>query len=299
MSTGFRSGFASIVGVPNAGKSSLLNALLKESVSIVTKKPQTTRKRTLGVLTEDDKYQVVFVDTPGVVEADTDLNSFLKEELQKSFDDVDLVVCAMAPWELKAPDTIPWCLSLSSNLKKKKFVYIVTHADRLTDEKRAEISSKLGSVGLGDEFIFTSVVTGEGLGTLKERIVAELEEGPAFYDSEIYTTQTMRELVAETVRKHCFELLHQEVPYGLGVVVRSFKEGKVTEIEADVVLSRESHKPMVIGKGGAMLKAIGTASREEIEQRFGFKVYLKLFVQVRQNWQSRKDWMSEMGYGAN
>lgn len=292
----FKSGFVTVIGVPNSGKSSLVNALVKESVSIVTPKPQTTRKRTLGILTKPDECQIVFIDTPGVIEAgskkslsEAGLNQFLNNELQEALQDVDVVVGTIAPWELES-DEIPWVLRIKDSVKAP-LILTATQADR-----KLNLSKWQKWMASGEELLLTSSQSGLNLDKLMDKIQLELSEGPQYYDAEIFTPQTMRDLSAEMVRKYCFQLLHQEIPYGLGVIIREFEEKNIYKINADIVISKESHKGMVIGQGGQLLKKIGTLARQEMEKTFDKKVFLQLHVVVKPHWIKDKKWLEEFGY---
>lgn len=288
----FKSGFVALVGVPNAGKSSLVNRLVGESVSVVTAKPQTTRFRTFGILNGDD-YQVVWIDTPGIVENAKGLNPILKEELKEALKDVDVVVAAVAPWELKSQET-PWILTHWEGLKDKA-ILIITQSDKISLEDRVQFI-KICEVMFGRTPLFTSSVTEHGLSDLKNDVIKLLKPGPKFFEDDIYTPQTMREIAAEVIRKYCFEFLHQEVPYGLTVIVREFLEKPIYEISADIIVSKSSHKGIVIGKGGASLKNIGSSSRHELERLLGRKVFLKLHVIVRENWIQDRSILRESGF---
>ncbi|MBK9294386.1 MAG: GTPase Era [Oligoflexia bacterium] len=284
-----KAGFVTIIGVPNAGKSSLVNALIGENVSAVTSKPQTTRKRTLGILTKPNEYQIVFVDTPGVIEnAQGELNQFLMKELNDSLKDIQVVLAAIAPWDLKQNEK-PLALKMTENLKIP-VIYVATQCDlKLIDMNKWAQFSK-------EPLLQTSAKDKTNLEELKNIIIEKLPQNAAYYAEDIYTNQTLRELSAEIIRKNCFENLHQEIPYGLAVNIRDFKEEKIYKIHADIVLTRDSHKAMVIGQGGSMIKKIGTASRMSMEEQFGEKVFLKLNVNVKPNWVKDKMFMQELGY---
>lgn len=284
-----KSGFITVIGLPNSGKSSLVNKLVNEHVSIVTAKPQTTRKRTLGIISEKDKYQMVFVDTPGFIEAEAGLNKFLKSELDQALKDINVVIATIYPKEFRGVEK-PWALRATEHFKTP-VIYVATQVDReMPDLEKWKYWT--------DKHIYlTSSVTGNGLDQLKEKILELLPEGPEYYDPEIYTNQTLRELSSEIVRKNCFESLHQEIPYGLAVNIRDFEEGNMYRVHADIVIARENHKAMVIGQKGAMLKRIGTASRLEMEKSFGQKVFLQLHVVVKDQWMKNAQWLEELGYG--
>ncbi|CAM5998650.1 unnamed protein product [Sphagnum balticum] len=265
----FLQSYVTLVGLPNVGKSSLVNALVRESVSIVTSKPQTTRKRTLGILTESEKYQMIFVDTPGVIESNEGLNPYLKSELKSALKNVDVVVAALGPWEFKS-DVKPWILKLTESLQPQP-IFILTQVDgkNAEDSEQILLRAKKWKEWIGDDVLLlpTSSRNRLNLDVLKDLILERLPSGPQYYDTDIYTPQSLREVSSEIIRKHCFEALHQELPYGLAVLIQTFEEGgPVVKISADILVARESHKPMVIGAKGAVLKQIGTRARYELEK---------------------------------
>ena len=292
----FKSGYVAVAGIPNAGKSSLVNALVKEPVSIVTAKPQTTRKRTLGILTKPDEYQIVFVDTPGVIESREGLNPFLKAELSEGIKDVDAIIACIAPWEFEGAEA-PWILKTFMNSSSKIF-WVATQSDKHGSKQfknTEQVMERWNQWTTTLDLLITSSRNGQGLLELEDLLLEVIPEGPQYYDPELYTPQTLRDITAEVVRKSCFEMLHQEIPYGLAVVVRTFKEGPLCKIEADILISRESHKGMVIGRGGEMLKNIGVRSRYELEKVFRQKIFLKLHVVVKP-WLKDPRLLEELGY---
>jgi len=227
--------------------------------------------------------------------------------LSRALEDVDVVVCAIGPWEFKNKD-MPWAVKLGQTLEAQP-IYILTQTDTLKGgaEQLEEIEKKFKNFFEKNppHLLRTSSRTSLGLVNLKNLILERLPEGPQYYETDVFTPQTMREITAEIVRKHCFEQLHQELPYGLAVLVQSYDEGgqrgppssQIIKIGADILVSRESHKPMVIGKGAQVLKQIGVRSRFELEKLTGQKVFLKLHVVVKQNWLKDKTYMEELGYG--
>lgn len=297
----FRAGFVGLIGEPNAGKSTLLNMLVEEKVSIVTPKPQTTRRRSLGILNHPE-YQIVLVDAPGVVKSTTGMNKFLEAEVVDVMSSVEALVAVLNIDE-ENKETLEKILDLVSK-SGKPWMAVITKVDmsqyfhrvsklkemireRKSDVDILEVSSKRGSDIAAVRLEF---------GKMASRLVGE---SPApLYDLELFTPHTERELVAEIVREKCFEELHQEVPYQLAVRIIKFDEEdpRIKRIYAEILLSKENHKPIVIGKGGAQIKLIGTKARNELEKFLGTKVYLDLKVQVKEEWYLNPQIMKELGY---
>lgn len=290
----YRAGFVALVGQPNAGKSTLLNALLDEKVSIVSAKPQTTRTRVTGILTRDD-FQIVFVDAPGNLKSTSGLNKFLQEEVKDVIDGAD-VICAV----LGAEDSAESVEELVGMLRKSKkpWVAVVTKADLLGGTRTPKFFKFLVEEQIPFVSISTKKRKGEAVDEVLGRVVPLLPEAPApLYEDEIYTTQTLRQMAAEFVREACFDNLRQEIPYGLAVKVVEFKEdGPVVKIRCELLLDKENHKAIVIGAKGATLKKIGTEARKSIEKVVGEKVFLELHVSVHEGWTKNPRIMKELGY---
>lgn len=291
---GFRAGFVALIGEPNAGKSTLLNALLEEKVSIVSDKPQTTRTRVTGILNLTDA-QVIFVDAPGTIRSTSGINKYLQAEIQDVIDKAD-VVCALLSAEANE-DAVE---ALIGKLKtaKKAWVAIITKADLLTGTRTPRFFKYL----LDEKIPFVSISSlrrpDEARDEVLGRILPLLPFSPApLFDSELFTTLTYRQLVAEFVREACFDNLKQEIPYGLAVRVLEFNEnGAVVRIRCELVLNKTNHKGIVIGAGGQMLKKIGKEARLEIEKLIGRQVFLELHVHVKENWVQNPRMMKELGY---
>jgi GTP-binding protein Era len=290
----YRAGFVAFVGEPNAGKSTLLNAILKEKVSIVSDKPQTTRARVTGILNRPDA-QVIFVDAPGMITSTSGINKFLQEEIKDVLDKAD-VVCAL----LSAEATEKSAVSLIETLKasRKPWVAIVTKSDLLGGTRTPRFFQYL----IDEKIPFVSISgltrPEEAAEELLNRVLPLLPPCAApLYDTELYTTQTMRQMTAELVREACFENLRQEIPYGLAVKILSFnEEGPITRIACELLINKPNHKGIVIGAGGSMLKKIGQEARAEIEKIVGNKCYLELHVHVKENWVQNPRLMKELGY---
>jgi len=297
-----KAGFVGLVGQPNSGKSSLLNALLKDKLSIVSSKPQTTRKRMLGIVNHGED-QIILVDSPGLVKAPKGLNAYLEKEAQEIIADVDVVAIVVSVDE-KRVESIDEMIELTRDIHKPK-VFIINKVDLKEFEHRVLTLRRMISMAFPDNPIleFSSQRKAEGESEMAEELfktfLRYLPESPkALYDSEILTPQTTREIVTEFIREKCFLKLHQEVPYELAVKIEKFSDEDpgLTKIWADIWVARESHKGIVIGKGGALLKAIGTEARLELERFLGHKVFLSLNVVHKPDWFLKGALMKEIGY---
>lgn len=288
-----KSGFVAVVGLPNAGKSSLVNALVGEKFSIVSAKPQTTRKRVLGIA-QSSHTQAVFVDAPGMVRAEKGLNKFLFEEYQDVIKNSD-VVLALLNVDAPSFEALQPVVELAQNAKKPAL--LVIHKTDLPEIHRPQIlRDKLQDSQL-------PVISGSSLKNfevLKDQIwpflTKHLPEGPFLYEEDLFTLATQRELAAELVREKAFELLRQEVPFGLATRVAKFEEGPVLKIFIELLVAKENHRAIVIGAGGKLIKEIGSLARKDMEEMFAQKVYLDLHVTVKKNWPQKEQWLKELGY---
>lgn len=287
-----KSGFIAIVGKPNVGKSSLMNTLVGEKVSIVTPKAQTTRDNIMGILTTDE-YQMVFVDTPGVHKASTVLGTYMNKAAHSAGHDADAVVVVL---DATKPLTASEIGFVESYLKKKMHVYVVINkTDLVKYEKIYPMLSKLAyltAVAEGrsaiKEIIPTSCKTGFNIDVLKGYLAGELVEGDCYFPEDEYTDKSERYMVCEIVREKALLFLQDEIPHGIGVYIQSMTdEGNLYRIEVDMMCEKPSHKPIVIGHDGEKLKQIGESARTDIEKLLGKKVFLKLFVKVREGWRDR------------
>lgn len=292
---GYRAGFVAIVGEPNAGKSTLMNVLIGERVSIVTPKPQTTRGRVTGLLS-DETAQLVFVDSPGMIKSTSGLNGFLQDEARDVIRTADVVIAL-----LPADGSEGFAKELISLIRteKKPFVVVVNKADIL----KGTATPKFFKFLVEEQVPFFSISALKRPKEAREeilRVVSPLlpESAAPLYDDEIYTTHTLRDLSGEAIREACFLNLQQEIPYGLAVRIRSFKEdeGPVVKISAEIIVEKDNHKGIVIGAKGAMMKKIGSEARGRIEKILGRQVYLELHATVKPNWFKNKKLMEELGY---
>ena len=292
----YRAGFIGLIGLPNSGKSTLMNLLVGEKVSIVTAKPQTTRRRVMGIV-NGPNYQGVFVDAPGLVKAQAGLNLFLREEAMDVISQCDVLVAVLNIDENRA-ENIDEIIKLVQE-SRKPWVALIHKTDLPQIHRPQILRDKLEALHV-PVVQGSSVVEPEGL---KEKLLNEVEKllplsTKPLYEADLYTLSTTRELCAEIVREKCFEQLHQEVPYGLAVKVMRFIEddGPTVRVEAEIFVAKENHRPIVIGRGGEVLKNIGTEARKEMQTLVGRKIYLDLKVTSKPNWHKNPGAMKELGY---
>lgn len=291
-----KAGFLAMIGLPNSGKSTLVNALVGEKVSIVTAKPQTTRQKVLGILNVPEA-QIIFVDAPGEVKAADGINRFLQQEFEKSIEESDALVAVL---NLDAPnaEALERILNLVQE-SGKPWLPLVTKTDLPQSHRLLLLQQMLEAKGLP----FLTANHTRSTTSLREDLLTEfiklLPDSPApLYDPELYTTQSMREWTQEVIREKSFETLRDEVPYGLAVEIRKFDENSkpTVHIHADLILNKDSHKPMVVGAKGQRIKHIGMQARKDLEKMLGRPVYLELFVRVKKNWTKNPMTMKELGY---
>ncbi len=293
----FKAGYVGLIGQPNAGKSSLMNYLIKEKVSIVTNKPQTTRRRILGIHTTA-KAQTIFIDAPGIIKAAKGLNSFLEKEALDVIKESD-VLLAVLNLDQKSAEDAEIILDMVKN-SKRPWLAVITKVDMEDKFHRVLILKEMVEKSGGKAILMSTQREGD---EYREDLFKEIEallpdaEQPLF-DDDIYTTENMRELVAEIVREQCFENLNYEIPYQLAVQVRQYDEDAkpCPKIYVDVLVAKDSHKPIIIGKGAELIKKISQKSRQEIEKLVGGKVFLEVNVVVKDNWFEHLQTMKELGY---
>lgn len=290
-----KSAFIAIVGSPNVGKSTLVNRIVGEKVAIVSKKAQTTRNRITGILTEGDS-QMVFLDTPGIHTPKDKLGEYMVKTAFDSLRDVDAVLFMCdADYGLGERD-----MRVLQELKKCKAPVIaaVNKTDIAGPEKSAFIAEKIQDAGINNVKLI-SAKTGEGVADIMEALRQYLVPGPKFYPDDSYTDQAERVIAAEMIREKALNILRQEVPHGIGVSVEKVSQREdrnITDVSAVIICDRQGHKAIIIGRGGQMLKRIGTEAREDLEMLFGTKVFLELFVRVEPGWRDSKRIMHELGY---
>lgn len=288
------SGYVAIVGRPNVGKSTLLNQLLGSKVSIVSRRPQTTRNRVLGIYSRDD-VQALFLDTPGIHEARGLLNKRMVDVAVSALGDVDLVLFMIDPaWERD-----PSADSLVLEKLKGRGLPTVLVPNKIDNLSKQELLPLIAAWSEAHEFeaiVPISALTGDGVGQLLQEVVSRLPEGPPWFPKDQITDVTERFVVGELVRESAFSYLDKEIPYSLAVEVEEYEEKeKLVRIMARIWVEREGQKGIVIGKGGSMLKRIGTTARIEIERMVGTKVYLQLTVGVDPSWTRHRRAVQRLG----
>jgi GTP-binding protein Era len=294
-----KSGYVTILGLPNVGKSTLMNALLGQKISITTAKPQTTRKRILGIITEEN-YQIIFLDTPGILKPVYLLQEKMMEDVELSIKDADVFVIIFdvsSVASLRESEENEIIKKIADDESKKK-ILVLNKIDTLAQEKTAALIEKYETSKKFKSVIPISANQNFNLERLKNEIVECLPEGPKFYDDEIVSNETERFFVSEIIREKIFELYEDEVPYSCEVLIAEFKERENAKdfISAEVVVERESQKPIIIGKAGRAIKELGEKSRKAIEDFLGKEVFLELRVKVRDKWRTNPNMLKSFGY---
>lgn len=293
---GFRSGFVGIIGRPNVGKSTLLNNLMHRKLAIISEKPQTTRNKIRCILTRDDA-QIIFVDTPGLHKPRNALGERLNKAVRETLSEVDVVV-----FMLDGTQTIgKGDLFIAGELAglDTPVVAVLNKMDKLSPDQVEAQLAVAANLGKFEDIIPLSAKTGENVHALIEKIVEHLPEGPKYYPDDMITDQPAPFIVAELIREKVLQLTREEVPHSVAVVVQEMEkreEGGIVDIQAVIYVERDSQKGIVIGRGGRMLKEIGTRARQEIEALLGERVFLQLQVKVEKDWSKRPQLVRRMGY---
>jgi len=290
-----KSGFVSIVGRPNSGKSTLLNHLVGEKVSIVTDKPQTTRHVVRGIVTRPEG-QIVFLDTPGVHKPVYRMNERMMKSVRESVADVDLTLLIVDA-SVRFGRGDDFTLQLLKSVTKKKLL-LLNKIDLIEKKNLLPLIDRYSKVGNFEEIIPISALTGENVENLMAQVMKFLPEGPMFYPAEQISDQPERSIAAEMIREKLILLTEEELPYSTAVVIDRFEEDeKLHRIYASIFVERDSQKAIVIGKAGQKLKQVGTDARKELEAFFGRKIYLELHVKVKKHWRNDEETLKGLGLG--
>jgi len=299
MNTSFKSGFVSIIGRPNVGKSTLMNKLIGEKIAIMSNKPQTTRNRIQTVLTTEE-FQAIFIDTPGIHTPKNKLGEFMVKSAITTLNEVDVVfyIVEADPFIGKLDEEI---IERLKHIATPVFLCI-NKIDSVSKETVLETIDAYRKVYDFKEIIPISAYEGLNLQAILKTMPAYLPEGPQFFPSDMLTDQPERQIVAEIIREKALHLLDKEIPHGIAVEIEAMKrrdEGHVVDIEATIVCERDSHKRIIIGKQGQMIKEIGTKARYDIERLLGSKIYLTLWVKIKKNWRDSDFLIKNYGYNGN
>ena len=300
MKQAFKSGFVTLVGRPNVGKSTLMNRIIGQKIAITSNKPQTTRNR-IQTVYHDERGQIVFLDTPGIHKAKNKLGEFMVKAAEKTFTEVDLVL-----WLVEATTFIGRGERYIAEELKRSQAPVILVMNKIDTIKKDELLECIAAYKDMMEFVDivpVSAWTGENVDDLVATMFEHLEEGPQFYDEDTVTDQPERQIVAEMIREKALRLLSDEIPHGIAVAIDRMKDrpGKrpLVDIDATIICERNSHKGIIIGKQGSMLKRIGTDARHEIEEFLQAKVNLKLWVKVKKDWRDSDFLLKNFGYQEN
>jgi len=291
----FKSGFVAIVGKPNVGKSTLINDFLGCKLSIVTPKPQTTRKKIMGVLTKED-YQIVFYDTPGIMEPKYELQKYMVKEAYEAIEDADVILMMAEPFEPPAEKDKDFFEKLSHlNIP---VILAINKVDLVEKDSLIPILSAYNHRFNFAEIVPISALKGTNLDLMLNLVVKYLPEGEPFYPDDYMTDYNERFLASEIIREKVFEFYGEEIPYSTTVEIEEFKEREAGKdfIKAIIFVERDSQKGIIIGENGKAIKRVGVIAREEIEKQTGRKVYLELWVKVMEKWRKDKKKMYKLGY---
>lgn len=294
-----KSGFIGIIGRPNVGKSTLLNAILGEKIAITTDKPQTTRNSIRGIYTKmngrEDDCQMIFIDTPGIHKPRTKLGGYMTEMAINTFKEVEVVVFIVDD-ELSAGPGDQYIVDMLKEIDTPVFL-VINKIDKLDPEKYKKIYEEYQAMELFTDIIGVSALSGKNVDVLLEQIEKHLKEGPMFFPEDMVTDHPERFIVSEIIREKVLLYLEDEVPHGVAIELESYKEEpSITRIGAVIYCEKKSHKGIIIGKEGKKLKGIGKSARIEIEGLLGTKVFLELWVKVKENWRDNDFLLSNFGY---
>lgn len=292
----YKSGFVTIIGRPNVGKSTLMNRIIGEKVAIISDKPQTTRNRIQTVHTEED-MQVVFLDTPGIHKPKNKLGDYMVNISTETLDEVDIILW-LVDESLEIGPGDKYILEQLKEIKTKK-ILVVNKVDKIPRDKIQGILDTYRDFGIFEDVVAISATEGSGVDDLMKDVRELLPEGPQYFPEDTLTDQPERVIVGEIIREKALMYLEEEVPHGVAVGIESMKKRKnkdLVDIDAVIYCERDSHKGIIIGKSGRKLKGIGKSAREDIERLLGSKVNLKIWVKVEKNWRDKEKFIKQFGY---
>lgn len=293
----FKSGYVTMIGRPNVGKSTLMNKLIGQKIAITSNKPQTTRNRIKTVYTDEERGQIVFLDTPGIHKAKNRLGEYMMDIVRRTLGDVDLVLWLVEPKPNVGAEERKIAETLSHI--DQPVILVINKADTVSRDALLPVIMAWKDAGDFAEIVPVSAWKGTGCDDLVDTIFKYLSYGPMFYDEDTVTDETEREIAAEVIREKSLYVLQDEIPHGIAVTIEKMHERpgkKLVDIEATIYCERESHKGIIIGKQGSMLKRIGSDSRYELEKMLDMKVNLKLWVKVQKGWRDQESSLKKFGY---
>ena len=296
MKSSYKSGFVTLIGRPNVGKSTLMNQIIGQKIAITSNKPQTTRNRIQTVYSEENG-QIIFLDTPGIHKAKNKLGEYMVIVAERTLNEVDVILWLVEPTTFIGAGE----QHIAEIVKRVKtpVILVINKIDTVKKEELLPVISSYQKLYDFAEIIPVSAASGENKENLIDTIFCYLEEGPQFYDEDTITDQPERQIVAELIREKALRLLNDEIPHGIAVSIEKMKErkgGKIMDIDATIICERDSHKGIIIGKKGAMLKNIGMNARREIENLLDQQVNLQLWVKVRKDWRDSDMFLKNYGY---
>ncbi len=292
-----KTGFVALIGRPNVGKSTLMNRLIGQKIAITSNKPQTTRNRIQTVYTEE-RGQIIFLDTPGIHKAKNKLGEYMVNAAKQTMNDVDVVLWLVEPTTYIGAGE----QQIAANLKncKKPVILVINKVDTVKKEEILKFIDAYKNIVRFDEIVPVSALKGQNTDDLIDAIFKYLPYGPMYYDEDTVTDQPMKQIAAELIREKALRCLSDEIPHGIAVTIERMKErldgSNIIDIDATIICERDSHKGIIIGKGGEMLKKIGSAARFEIERMMEMQVNLKLWVKVKKEWRDNDLLMKNYGY---
>ncbi|MDD6255358.1 MAG: GTPase Era [Eubacteriales bacterium] len=290
-----RSGFVGIIGRPNVGKSTLLNSIIGEKVAITSSKAQTTRNAIRGIYNEEG-LQIVFIDTPGIHKPKNALGKYLTDTAISTLKQVD-VILLIVDEKLSGGPGDKYILDLLKQVKNTPEILVINKIDKIAPDEYLEIYNEYDAEGVFDHIVGTSALNDQNTDVVIDMIKPYINEGPQYFPPDLYTDNPMKFLVSEIIREKALMYLNDEVPHGIAVEIeRYIEKDNVTEIDATIYCEKKSHKGIIIGAGGRKLKGIGKAARLEIEPLVGTKIFLQLWVKVKENWRESDIMVSNFGY---
>lgn len=296
MNNNFRSGFVSLIGRPNVGKSTLMNTLVGEKLSIISSKPQTTRNKIQTILTKDN-FQVIFIDTPGIHTSKSKLGDYMMKSVESSLNNVDLVLYLIEPYEkIKASDMA--IIEKLQNIKTPVFL-IINKMDTVEKPVLLSVIEAYRKVYDFKEIIPISALKQKNIDSVLDTVYKYLPDGPQYFPADMITDQPERQIVSEIIREKALYMLQDEIPHGIAVEITSMKKRKnkdIVDVEAILYCERDSHKGIIIGKQGSMLKKIGSAARSDIQKLLGSQINLQIWIKVKKDWRDNDLLLKNFGY---